>query len=256
MNVDNSTMNNGVATNRERNTVGAATVETTQTIVYQLDGSIYILVYTVVKSGGETGYLSVRVLIKPINVVSGNPPITGGGQTGTSEGSNQTPPMQSNYAGNQTPTPADFAWYTGDVLYNGLPAGRTTITKLDEIQGHWMAYEQSSLMPVSEGMFIKLFNTEITGSAGQMTLTYNMQNSQFDDAGTGIVPDLSLWNGINFSGSFSGGPIVLVENGGVGRVLTITEFYTLNGYQYAVGEVSDGNAAPVSFALVRRLAQG
>ena len=142
------------------------------------------------------------------------------------------------YEDGETPSIGDFFWFTEDVKWDGLPADRTAITDFDSISGYWKAYTETIPMFEGEGEYLKWFNAEINGDANKATLIYHTKNFFASDMETGRTDDLSGMDGESYSGSFSAGQLVAGDMGTKGMEIIISEFYSLNGNQYAVGEIS------------------
>ena len=152
------------------------------------------------------------------------------------------------YADGEERSIGDFFWYTEDVKYDGLPEGRTVITDFSEIVGYWKAYTEDAHV-MSEDDFLKWFNVEISGKAKKVKFTYHTKNFFGFDAGNTI--DISSWDGESYNGSFSDGQLVVGDITAKGVEITIMQFYSLNGKQYALGEIAYISGEKENIALVR-----
>ena len=93
----------------------------------------------------------------------------------------------------------------------------------------------------------KWFNTEISGGAGNVTFTYHTKGFtglETPIGQSGEVYDLSFLDGENYRGRFSDGQLVAGD-------ITIKTFYTLDGKQYAVGEINYPSGEKEHIVLVR-----
>ena len=158
---------------------------------------------------------------------------------------------ESIYEGDEMPTIGDFAWFTDNVKWDGLPKSRTMITDFNEITGYWKAYEESIPMTKGEGKFLKFFNAEISGTATRLTFTYHMKISSGFDEETGKSVNISAGNGESYKGSFSGGNFVAGNITSKGQEITINKFYYLDDMQYAVGKIKYISGEKSHFVLVR-----
>ena len=152
------------------------------------------------------------------------------------------------YADGETPSIGDFFWFTEDVKWDGLPKGITAITEFSTISGYWKAYTEDAHV-MSDEEFLKWFNTEISGDANNVKFTYHTKNFTGFDAGNTI--DISSWDGESYDGRFSGGQLVVGDIGTKGEEISIKDFYTLDGKQYAIGEIKYISGEKEYIALVR-----
>jgi len=131
----------------------------------------------------------------------------------------------------------DFFWFTEDVRWDGLPAGRNAITDFSDITGYWKAHTEAIPTYPGEGEYWKWFNVEISGNSDQATFTFHTRGFTAYDQETGRIDDISRDDGFFLNGSFSDGQLVVGTIAANGIELIIRDFYTLDGKQYAVGEI-------------------
>jgi len=174
-----------------------------------------------------------------------------------SEPTEQTPPEPKNayedyrgYTDTELPSIGDFFWFTEDVKWDGLPAGRTAITDFGSIAGYWKAYTETISTFEGEEEISKWFNAEISGDANQASFTYHTKGFTGLSGIDGTV-DISHEDGGNLKGRFSDGQLVLGDIVSKGIEVIIKDFYTLNGQQYAVGEVKITSGEKEHIVLVR-----
>ena len=111
------------------------------------------------------------------------------------------------------------------------------MTDFSDAVGFWKAVMLSDPENETEdGAFNDYFNVEISGSADDTFVTFNWNRRVTES--TGEVLDLKSNSG--YSGTFSNGSITAENNGTV----TITDFWSDNGTEYAVGKYTwhDGTA--------------
>ena len=155
------------------------------------------------------------------------------------------------YVTGEIPSIGDFFWFTEDVKWDGLPPGRTTITDFNEIIGYWKAYKETIPMFQGDSRFLMWGNVEITGNEDQVNFTYLTENViAFDEESSSDV-DMSEWTDSSYLGSFRGGSLTFGDLEQYGIEVTIHEFYTLDGKQYAVGEESYISGEKSHIVLVR-----
>ena len=156
--------------------------------------------------------------------------------------------VKTTYTGDEMPTIGDFFWFTES---DSFPADRTVITDFNEITGFWKAYEVSKPFSPEEGRFLKFFNAEIGGDAGQLTFTYRMANSGGFDEETGNTVDISKQDGEIYKGSFDNGALTAGDITTKGVQILIGEFYYYDGRQYAYGIEMYIDGDTMYIALVR-----
>jgi len=141
------------------------------------------------------------------------------------------------YANGDEASIGDFFWFTDDVKWDGLPAARTAITDFNAVAGYWKAYTETIPMFEGEGEFLKWFNAEISGDANQAVFTYHTKGFNAFNMETGRSDDISADDGEYLNGRFSDGWLAVGDRDTKGIEINIKDFYTLDGNQYAVGEI-------------------
>ena len=162
------------------------------------------------------------------------------------------------YADGETPSIGDFFWFTEDVKWDGLPAGRTALTDFGAVSGYWKAYTEELRTVLGEPVLHDLdsaewFNAEIGGGAGSATFTYHTRGfSGVEYQGQASVEyDLSFRDGDSQNGRFADGRLVVGDVDARGVELRLAEFYALDGKQFAVGEIEYVSGEYLLIALVR-----
>lgn len=144
----------------------------------------------------------------------------------------------------ETPTLEDFLWADPDILHGTLPAGADRLEDFGEIEGGWKLYVLDD--PDNEygsGMerFCRCaFGEDENGRGIGIRWDYvfdSFEGSGFDDD----TPDSFYY------GSFENG---VLDAMGPGRVM-ITDFWYMDGHEYAVGRMMWPDGVPASMLLVR-----
>jgi len=162
------------------------------------------------------------------------------------------------YANGNEASIGDFFWFTDDVKWNGLPAGRTVITDFNSIAGYWKAYTEYLRTLLGEAVLddvesMEWFNAEISGDAGNAVFTYHTKGfTGLEYQGQELKGyDISLREGEHVSGRFYDGQLVTGDVATKGVEIIIKDFYALNGQQYAVGEINYISGEKELIVLVR-----
>ena len=212
---------------------------------------------------GVGGFFGIRALIgnnDPAPVAEVSPSVSDIVTPATPEVTPTPEPVVSPAAPEETPTPepqqenpfedyrgyasgdeasiGDFFWFTEDVMWSELPANRTAITEFSAISGYWKAYTESVII-IGDGTHYRWFNAEISGEAGSAAFTFHTNGFFGLEAQIGKPMeeyDLSFLDGERYNGSFSAGQLVVGNRDTKGLEITIKDFYTIDGVQYAVGE--------------------
>jgi len=140
------------------------------------------------------------------------------------------------------------------VKWDGLPANRTVISDFGAIAGYWKAYTETIPMFQGEEEFLEWFNIQINGDAAKAKFTYHTKNFiglELQIGQTGQNYDISFRDGESYNGSFSGGQLVVGDITSKGIEITIMQFYSLNGKQYALGEIAYISGEKQNIVLVR-----
>jgi hypothetical protein len=137
----------------------------------------------------------------------------------------------------------DFDWYISDVSVNGVPGNAVRITELGEILGDWKAYNHYDPDNTTGNTCEMLFNLELSvEEAGVKALFdwYYVKYAKNEEAEyeTSSTTYIGNWNNGSLHAESKGS-------------IEITEFYELDGKQYAVGTMLDRKGVPAVVALVR-----
>ena len=227
------------------------------------DGTTYVPARTVMEAlgaelfwDGETQSITLEVPSKSlIDTSSLQPPSSSASAPAATP---DAPPAQNSgfanyrgYASGETPSIADFFWFTEDVKWDGLPSGRTGLTDFGAISGYWKAYTETIPMFQGEETYLEWFNVEISGDKDRATLIYRTKGFFGSNMTTGIDYDLDFRDGDNLAGRFSDGRLNVGSLTDSGVEISITAFYTQDGNQYAVGEITWTSNEKEHIALVR-----
>ncbi len=148
-----------------------------------------------------------------------------------------TQPAQRN---GDRPLRSDFDWFTG----TGTPAGARRLTDLPEIVGRWRVYIEWDPDRTNGRHEIDLLNAGI--DVGQYGVLYTMDWYQgIEDNGT--VRDEESMEDSVMMGEWSDGTLT-AEGASLFR---LTDFYSLNGGDYAVGTVESYDGVPGRIAMMK-----
>jgi len=155
------------------------------------------------------------------------------------------------YANGDEVSIGDFFWFTEEVKWDGLPISRTALIDFDSIAGYWKAYTETIPMFEGEGEYLKWFNVEISGDDTQAVFIYHTVGFTAFNMETGRIDDISADDGFSLNGRFSDGQLFVGDRDTKGLEINIKNFYTLDGNQYAVGEISYISGEKENIVLVR-----
>lgn len=156
--------------------------------------------------------------------------------------------MEETYASLSTekrPDLADFLWYTEEVAYNGLPSDANIIDNIGSLTGSWKAliiYDPNNEYDAGAMEFL---NVSLTGTAESLTLTLDWYQIFWANEGESF--DESDMEDSVFLGKWETGGLWASGAG----TIRLTQFYELNGKQYAVGTMDTPDGTPALMALVR-----
>lgn len=156
--------------------------------------------------------------------------------------------MEETYASLSTekrPDLADFLWYTEEVAYDGLPSDANIIDNIGSLTGSWKAliiYDPNNEYDAGAMEFL---NVSLTGTAESLSLTLDWYQIFWANEGESF--DESDMEDSVFLGKWDTGGLWA---SGVGTI-RLTQFYELNGKQYAVGTMDTPDGTPALMALVR-----
>ena len=139
----------------------------------------------------------------------------------------------------------DFLWYTEDVAYDGVPSDANIIDNIDPLTGGWKAliiYDPDNSMDSNAYEFL---NIDLAGTPDDLSLTLDWYQIFWANEGESF--DETDMEDSVFRGKW--------ENGGLwasgAGTIHLTQFYELNGKQYAVGTMDTPDGTPALVALVR-----
>ena len=144
------------------------------------------------------------------------------------------------------PTDDDFLeWFAKDVMWNGVPAGVEKITEFSQIVGKWkgLIYHDPNNERDSEA--VELLNFTVGGSKDAATLAADWYSIYFVSEGKGYSKEEE--NDSVFTGLWLDGAL---EVTGAGNI-HLTEFYVLDGKQYAAGTMDCVDGVTARVAMVR-----
>lgn len=150
-----------------------------------------------------------------------------------------------NLSTKERPELEDFMWYTESVVYDGVPADAEAITKIETATGGWKALIIYDPDDTHDSCAMEFLNMDISGAADSVSLTLDWyliywleEGESFDE--TGMEDTV-------FKGKWEKGSLLA---SGAGSIM-LTNFYTLNDKQYAIGTMDTPDGIPAYVALVR-----
>ena len=145
----------------------------------------------------------------------------------------------------ERPDLEDFLWYTEDVAYDGVPSDANIIDNIDPLTGSWKAliiYDPNNEYDAGAMEFL---NIALAGTAESLSLTLDWYQIFWANEGESF-DETDMEDGV-FNGKW--------ENGGLwasgAGTIHLTQFYELNGKQYAIGTMDTPDGIPALVALVR-----
>ena len=150
-----------------------------------------------------------------------------------------------NLSTEERPDLGDFLWYTEDVAYDGVPSDANIIDNISPLTGSWKAliiYDPNNEYDAGAMEFL---NVALAGAAESLSLTLDWYQIFWANEGESF--DETEMEDTVFRGKW--------ENGGLwasgAGTIHLTQFYELNGKQYAVGTMDTPDGIPALVALVR-----
>ena len=157
-----------------------------------------------------------------------------------------SPPVYetASYSTSDTPTLADFLWVTYEVLHGERPADALWLEDYDMLCGGWKCYLIDDPYGEYGSMMERLLNVYIDGVPTAAEVTFDWYyihdgslDQGYDDDGPSSV----------FSGSWSAGHIEALGPGSI----DLSDFYLLDGHEYAVGTMTWPDGIPAAVFLTR-----
>ncbi len=145
----------------------------------------------------------------------------------------------------ERPDLEDFLWYTEDVFYNGVPADANIISSISPLTGSWKAFIIYDPENEFDSNAMEYLNIVIAGTENDLSLTLDWYLIFWSNEGESF--DETDMEDTVFNGKW--------ENGGLwasgAGTIRLTQFYEINGKQYAVGTMDTPDGIPAQVALVR-----
>ena len=145
----------------------------------------------------------------------------------------------------ERPDLEDFLWYTEDVAYDGVPSDANIIDNIVPLTGGWKALIVYDPNNEYDAGAMEFLNVALAGTAESLSLTLDWYQIFWANEGESF--DESDMEDSVFNGKW--------ENGGLwasgAGTIRLTQFYALNGKQYAVGTMDTPDGIPALVALVR-----
>ena len=145
----------------------------------------------------------------------------------------------------ERPDLEDFLWYTEDVVYDGVPSDANIIDNIGPLTGSWKALIIYDPNNEYDSGAMEFLNVALAGAAESLSLTLDWYQIFWANEGDSF-DETDMEDGV-FLGKW--------ENGGLwasgAGTIHLTQFYELNGKQYAVGTMDTPDGTPALVALVR-----
>ena len=148
------------------------------------------------------------------------------------------------YSTAETARLQDFLWVTQDIVKGLLPAGHDRLTDFDELLGGWKAYIIDDLNGQYGSGIERLCRTEFvrdTNGNGMIFTWVYVHNTKTDEGYNDYSPPTAFYGEMR-DGRFHGL--------GTGSI-DMTDFYVLNGHEYAIGTLHWPDAVTGTVFLVR-----
>lgn len=150
------------------------------------------------------------------------------------------------FSTSKRPTGNDFAgWFTGNVMYRGVPAGVTEITELSKIKGGWKGFIYYDPENTEGSQAMELLNFYIDEGAEGLTLTADWYSIYW--VADGKSENEESMDDMTFPATFENGCFKADRD----TVITFTDFYELDGKQYACGTIETPRGINGKVAMVR-----
>ena len=138
----------------------------------------------------------------------------------------------------------DFLWVTQDIAHRSRPAGNDRLTSFDELLGGWKAWIIDDLNGQYGSGMERLCQVNFTKNASGTGMTFiwsYVHNTKTDEGYDDNTPPTTFYGEMQ-NGRFYGL--------GVGSI-DMTDFYVLDGHEYAVGMLNWPDASKGTVFLVR-----
>ena len=145
----------------------------------------------------------------------------------------------------ERPDLEDFLWYTEDVAYDGVPSDANIIDSIDLLTGSWKALIVYDPNNEYDAGAMEFLNIALAGTAESLSLTLDWYQIFWANEGESF--DESDMEDSVFLGKWETGGLWASGAG----TIRLTQFYELNGKQYAVGTMDTPDGTPALMALVR-----
>ncbi|MGI6526986.1 MAG: hypothetical protein ACOX25_06340 [Caldicoprobacterales bacterium] len=145
----------------------------------------------------------------------------------------------------ERPDLEDFLWYTEDVAYNGVPADANIIDNIGPLTGSWKALILYDPDNEYDAGAMEFLNIALAGTAESLSLTLDWYQIFWANEGESF--DETDMEDSVFLGKWEKGGLWASGAG----TIHLTQFYELNGKQYAVGTMDTPDGTPALVALVR-----
>ncbi len=144
----------------------------------------------------------------------------------------------------ERPDLGDFLWYLEGVYYDGIPDNAAYINEFSNLTGGWKAVFYYDPEFTVDAFGYDFMNIVIDGSAENtsVTLDWYLYYGDSEEWDKTDLNDSVLTGTYGADGITAGSP---------GFMIYITDFYSLNGKQYAVGYLNLQSGEPSFVALVR-----
>lgn len=139
----------------------------------------------------------------------------------------------------------DFFWYTEVVVYDGVPADAVAVDSLSDAAGGWKALIIYDPEGLHESSAIELLNANVGGTEDDLHLTLDWYLIYW--LGDESAHDETEMEDTEFTGHWEGGGLWVSGAG----TMRLTDVYSLDDAQYAIGTIVTPDGIPAYIALTR-----
>ncbi len=150
-----------------------------------------------------------------------------------------------NLSTDERPDLEDFLWYTESVFYEGVPANVVAIENLEALTDNWKALIIYDPENTHDSSAMEFLNVNISGKEENVSMTLDWYLIFWSNEGESF--DETEMEDSIFNGKWEDGDLWASGAG----TIRLTDFYGMNGKQYAIGTMDTPDGIPAYIALVR-----
>ncbi len=145
----------------------------------------------------------------------------------------------------EAPNIGDFQWYTENVLVNGVPENVKHTNSIYDLKGDWkclIIYDPDRTM----NSYVEVYmNANISGTTKKLKVTLTPHARWIESESKSFNEDGE--ETMTYEGTYKKSDLNVTGSGSI----SIQDFYTIDGVQYAVGTYGSPDGTPAVIALVR-----